>query len=57
MTNDFYCDFVLNHKIEVDKVYETDNVLAYYHTRPAYQQFPRNIFLHLLKFIQMISKS
>lgn len=37
MTNDFYCDFVLNHKIEVDKVYETDNVLAYYHTRPAYK--------------------
>lgn len=33
-TNDFYCDFVLSEKIEVKKVRETDNVLAYYHTRP-----------------------
>jgi histidine triad (HIT) family protein len=33
-TEDFYCDFVLNNKIEVKKVKETDNVLAYYHTRP-----------------------
>ncbi|WP_010095520.1 HIT domain-containing protein [Ornithinibacillus scapharcae] len=37
MTNDFYCDYVLNHKIEVEKVYETENVLAYYHTRPSYK--------------------
>ncbi|MDO8452712.1 MAG: HIT domain-containing protein [bacterium] len=33
-TEDFYCDFVLNNKIEVEKVKETDNVLAYFHTRP-----------------------
>jgi histidine triad (HIT) family protein len=33
-TEDFYCDFVLNNKIEVKKVKETENVLAYYHTRP-----------------------
>ena len=33
-TTDFYCDFVLNGKIEVKKVMETANVLAYYHTRP-----------------------
>ena len=35
-TNDFYCDFVLNNKIEVDKVEETDNVLAYHHTKPVW---------------------
>ena len=33
-TTDFYCDFVLSNKIEVEKVKETENVLAYYHTRP-----------------------
>lgn len=36
MTEDFYCDEVLSGKIEVRKVIETDNVLAYHHTRPFY---------------------
>lgn len=36
-TEDFYCDFVLNDKIEVEKVLETENVLAYYHTRPFWE--------------------
>ncbi|GEL78523.1 HIT family protein [Tenuibacillus multivorans] len=36
MTEDFYCDEVLSGKTKVDKVMETDNVLAYYHTRPFY---------------------
>lgn len=34
MTDDFYCDEVLSGKIEVKVVSETDNVLAYHHTRP-----------------------
>jgi len=34
MSEDFYCDEVLSGKTEVRKVYETDNVLAYHHTRP-----------------------
>ena len=34
MTNDFYCDEVFSGKTEVNKVVETDNVLAYYHTKP-----------------------
>ncbi|WP_170138761.1 HIT domain-containing protein [Oceanobacillus chungangensis] len=34
MTVDFYCDEVLNGKTKVKKVLETDNVLAYYHTKP-----------------------
>lgn len=34
MTRDFYCDEVLSERTAVEKVFETDNVLAYYHTRP-----------------------
>ncbi len=34
MTEDFYCDEVLSGKTEIEKVLETDNVLAYYHTKP-----------------------
>lgn len=37
MSNDFYCDEVMSGKTDVEKVFETDNVLAYYHTRPFYQ--------------------
>ncbi|WP_342561569.1 HIT domain-containing protein [Paenibacillus sp. FSL R7-0345] len=36
MTEDFYCDEVLSGRTDVQKVFETDNVLAYYHTRPFY---------------------
>lgn len=34
MTSDFYCDEVLSGRTEVEKVFETDRVLAYHHTRP-----------------------
>lgn len=34
MPNDFYCDEVLSGKTKVNKVFETKNVLAYYHTKP-----------------------
>lgn len=36
MTEDFYCDEVLSGKTKVRKVMETENVLAYYHTKPFY---------------------
>ncbi len=36
MTEDFYCEEVLSGKTQVNKVMETENVLAYYHTRPFY---------------------
>jgi len=36
MAQDFYCDEVLSGKTQVNKVLETENVLAYYHTRPFY---------------------
>jgi histidine triad (HIT) family protein len=36
MKKDFYCDEVLNGRTEVEKVAETENVLAYYHTNPFY---------------------
>src|SRR5215208_5825426 len=34
MTDDFYCDEVLSGRTDVKIVRETDNVLAYHHTRP-----------------------
>lgn len=34
--HDFYCDEVLNGKTPVEKVLETERVLAFHHTRPAY---------------------
>ncbi|NOT48211.1 MAG: HIT domain-containing protein [Acidobacteria bacterium] len=37
MTDDFYCEEVLSGKTQVEKVAETANVLAYYHTRPFWE--------------------
>lgn len=36
MTTDFYCDFVLNNKITVKREEETENVLAFHHTKPSW---------------------
>jgi len=35
-TDDFYCDEALSGRTPVSKVAETDNVLAFHHTRPFY---------------------
>jgi histidine triad (HIT) family protein len=37
MIGDFYCDEVLSGKTSVEKVLETDAVLAYHHTRPFWE--------------------
>jgi len=37
MSNDFYCDEILSGKTPVTKILETDNVLAYWHTRPYWE--------------------
>ena len=34
---DFYCEEVLSGKTQVEKVLETDNILAYHHTRPFWE--------------------
>ncbi|MGH9840076.1 MAG: HIT domain-containing protein [Blastocatellia bacterium] len=34
MTEDFYCDEALSGRTPISKVLETDNVLAFHHTRP-----------------------
>jgi len=34
MTNDFYCDEALSGRTPVKKVVETEQVLAFHHTRP-----------------------
>ena len=36
--SDFYCDEVLSGRLEIDTVLETDDVLAFHHTRPAYEK-------------------
>lgn len=36
MSDNFYCAEVLSGRTVIDKVAETPNVLAFYHTRPAY---------------------
>ncbi len=37
MNEDFYCEQVLSGKTEVEKILETENVIAYFHTRPFYE--------------------
>src|SRR5437016_7913849 len=37
MSEDFYCENVLSGQIAVDKIIETENVLAYRHTRPFWE--------------------
>jgi histidine triad (HIT) family protein len=34
MSEDFYCDEALSGRAPINKVIETDNVLAFHHTRP-----------------------
>lgn len=36
--SDFYCEEVLSGNTKVIKVLETENILAYYHTKPAYEE-------------------
>lgn len=53
-TKDFYCDFVLNNKITVEKVRETERVLAFYHTKPNWTVhiviIPKQ---HITRFIEV----
>lgn len=53
MPSDFYCDEVLSGKTAVAKVHETDNVLAYHHTRPFWPThivvFPKKHVASLLE--------
>lgn len=35
-TEDFYCDLVFSGKVDIKKVKETDNLLAFFHTRPSW---------------------
>jgi len=53
-TKDFYCDFVLSDKLAVEKVRETERVLAYYHTKPNWTEhiviIPKQ---HVARFIDL----
>ena len=35
---DFYCEEVLTGHTPVEKIYESENVLAFYHTKPSYER-------------------
>ena len=35
--NDIYCDQIIPKKIDIEVIHETDAVLVYYHTKPAYE--------------------
>lgn len=37
MTDNYYMDFVLSGKFEVNKFLETDNFLCYFHTNPFWE--------------------
>lgn len=37
LSEDFYCEQVLSGKTPVEKILETENALAYHHTRPFYE--------------------
>lgn len=37
MSNDIYCDEILSEKLSVEKVMETERVLAFHHTRPSFE--------------------
>lgn len=52
---DFYCEGALSGKTKVEKLYESDEVLAFYHTRPAYKThiviIPKE-HIHDLQFLE-----
>jgi histidine triad (HIT) family protein len=56
--SDFYCDEVLTGRHEVDVVLDTDDVLAFHHTRPAYEKhvvvIPKQ---HVPSFVDLGSSS
>ncbi len=37
MNEDFYCEQVLSGKTKVEKLIETDNILAFYHSKPFWE--------------------
>ena len=37
MSEDFYCEQVMSGKMAVKKVLETENILAYHHTKPFWE--------------------
>ena len=54
VVHDFYCDEILTGRIPIQKVIETENVLAYHHTKP---QWPVHIVIipkfHIESFLDI----
>ena len=56
--NDIYCDLIIPRKIDINIVKETENVLAYHHTRP---HWPGHIVVtpkkHVSSILEMSQES
>ena len=56
--NDIYCDLIIPRKIDIKIVTETDNVLAYHHTKP---HWPVHIVVtpkkHVASLLEMSEES
>jgi len=52
--NDIYCDLIIPRKVDVNVVKETENVLAFYHTKP---HWPVHIVItpkkHVLSLLEL----
>jgi histidine triad (HIT) family protein len=35
---DFYCDQILSNKLKIDKIFESESILAFYHTNPYFER-------------------
>src|SRR4029453_12696352 len=54
MSDDYYCDFILNGKVQVQVVAETENVLAFHH---VFRSWDTHIVIipkkHVLSFVEI----
>ena len=56
--NDIYCDLIIPRKIPVEVIKETDNIIAFYHTKP---HWPVHIVVtpkrHIASLLELPSES
>ena len=52
--SEFYCESVFSGKVEVKKVIETPNVLAFYHTKPTWTTHVVNVpKIHISSLLEL----
>lgn len=56
--NDIYCDVIVPHKITLDVIEETPEVLAYYHTNPHWDtHIIITLKEHVLDFVELAGRT